>query len=147
MLPKTVAALTFLGLAPSLAEAQPSRGQSREDWCAKLASVYREHIAIMERTCRVGPQPPRYHSCNDQKSHIRAMSENILGCKGMPDAIRQLAEVNAHRFAREHGDRRGPSPEQSATFACEARVRAACMQPSVLGSQQCVSSNIWQCYR
>lgn len=144
---KAIAVLVFLGLAPSLADAQPVRGQSREDWCAGLASVYREHIAIMERTCRVGPQPPRYHSCNDQKSHIRAMSENILGCRGMPPAIRELAQMNARRFADEEGDRRGPSPEQSAVFECEARIRTGCMQPNVLAMQQCISSSIWQCYR
>lgn len=146
---KTLAAVICLGVLPGISDAQfgPFRGESREQWCAGLARVFREHIAIMERTCRVGPQPPRYHSCNDQRSHIRAMSENILGCRGMPADIRQLAQTNARRFAREHGDRRGPSPEQSEYMACAARIHAACMQPSVLGAQQCVSNSIWQCNR
>ena len=148
-LAKILAPLICLSVLPGISDAQfgPFRGESREQWCAGLARVYREHIAIMERTCRVGPQPPRYHSCNDQRSHIRAMSENILGCRGMPADIRQLAQSNARRFAGEHGDRRGPSPEQSAYMACESQIRAGCMQPSPLGYQQCVSNSIWQCNR
>jgi hypothetical protein len=81
---------------------------AQSDYCASTPSVYFDNVNVMERTCRFGPQPPRYHSCNDQREHIKIMSQNLLRCPGIPQGIRNAAAANARRLAGAVGDRRGP---------------------------------------
>src|SRR6201999_1920704 len=95
--------------------------------CNGLAEAYVRDVVAMERTCRSGPEAPRYHSCNDMRSHIKVMSQNLRRCPGVPGGTRSMAESNARRLAGAEADRRGPSPAQSQHMGCIGNIGAQCM--------------------
>lgn len=128
--------------------AMPASAQAGD--CAGLISVYERDAETMAKACRQGPQPPRYHSCNDMRVHVRIMSQSILRCPGLPPALRQLAEANLRSLSGAQSDPRGPSSDQARYYQCQAEIGVQCMAQCANDMQcnaACKGMNAWRCNR
>ncbi len=63
-------------------------GMAQAQDCNRLVDYFPTAVSLKDKTCRYGPQPPRYHSCLDQKANVEMMAKNILQCRGLSSAQR-----------------------------------------------------------
>lgn len=94
--------------------------QEEKEACDRQLSAFPEQVDIMNRTCRLGPQAPRYHSCDDQKVHIVYYSKRLLACPGLPPGVRTQAQGLVYRYQAESD--RIEAEQEAARDATRARM-------------------------
>ena len=131
--------------------------------CRRAEGVRQVGLRIMANGCG-GPRADA-DSCYDAAALFIRVNTQLLQCPNIDRAglradlarARKLMSdmragspgvaMRSEKRRIDYNRPRGFSAEESEYMACEARVRAACMQPSILGAQQCVSNSLWQCNR
>jgi hypothetical protein len=135
-------------VAEGLRGGSVARSPDEGDECSRLITAFPEHLQVREKTCRYGPQPPRYHSCADFTEHIHAMAKNVLACPHVPPSIRRAAIEARNRFAGPAGANRRAAARRIHFYDCANAVASQCLGRCVGNlacAAQCREANTHVC--